>query len=330
MKKKIISISGVILFPILLFFIFMTLSGGKLSFASVPLLLSQSMIPAMLGLSMAVLMQCGLMDFSVGCRVIFACAMGNWFADLMGLPGFILGVIIGAAVISLGVALCYRYLKIPSMVVSMGFVLLGEIAGYYVADIVGERGGMFYDAGIVAPFAYPWNILWVAVAGVFFYFVMYRTKLGAHIGAIGDDEVLASSLGVSPANTKTWAYMLSAVFVAIAAFIQVGSVGIVSLTLNMGTMNMVFQPMMGVIIGMTLLSLWNNFPVMVVMGELCITIIFNGLLSLGLSDSWQNVFLGLFMFAVLGISGNIPRVREWQRKIHVRKTGPDAYLPQGK
>ena len=83
---------------------------------------------------------------------------------------------------------------------------------------------------------------------------------------------------------------------------------------------------MGVIIGLTLLTLWNNFPVMVIVGEICIIIIFNGLMALGLSDSWQNVFLGLFMFAVLGISGNIPKVREWKRRNGVRKVGPSAYI----
>ena len=324
--KKILGIIGVLIFPVILFFLFMALTGGRLGFTAVPLLLNQAMIPAMLGLSMAVLMMCGLMDFSVGCRVIFACTTGYTGYQLLGVPGFILGVALGAMLISGALALAYRYLKIPSMVVSMGFVLLGEVAAYYITKAYKVTTGMFFDKSVVTPFAFPLNFIWVAVAGVIFYIIMYHTRIGAHIAAVGDDEVLAESMGVSPKNTKTIAYLISGFFIIFAAFLQVGSIGIVSAPTGMSTMSMVFQPMMGVIIGMTLLSLWNNFPVLVIVGEICIIIIFNGLMALGLTDSWQNVFLGLFMFAVLGISGNIGRVREWRRRKGVRKAGPSAYL----
>ena len=326
--KKVLGIIGVLVFPAILFFLFMALTGGKLGFNAIPQLLNQAMIPAMLGLAMAVLMMCGLMDFSVGCRTIFACTVGYAGYQILGIPGFILGVIIGAMTISALLALFYRYLKIPSLVVSMGFVLLGEVAGYQITKGFNATSGLFYDPSVVTPFAFPLNFIWVAVAGVLFYIMMYHTRIGAHIAAVGDDEVLAESMGVSPKNTKTKAYLISGMFIVFAAFLQVGSIGIVSAPTGMATMSMIFKPMMGVILGFTLLSLWNNFPVLVVVGELCITIIFIGLMTMGLSDSWQNVFLGLFMFAVLGISGNIGRIREWRRRKGVRKAGPSAYSVQ--
>ncbi len=326
--KKALSIIGILIFPVILFFLFMALTGGKLGFSAIPLLLNQAMIPAMLGLSMAILMMCGLMDFSVGCRVIFACTVGYIGYQILGFPGFILGVVLGAMTISAALALCYRYLKIPSLVASMGFVLLGEISAYYITKAFKVTTGMFFDKSVVAPFAFPLNFIWVAIAAVIFYLIMYHTKIGAHIATVGDDEVLAESMGVSPKNTKTIAYLISGFFIIFAAFLQVGSIGIVSAPTGMATMSMVFQPMMGVIIGLTLLPLWNNFPVMVIVGEVCIIIIFNGLMALGLSDRWQNVFLGLFMFAVLGVSGNIGRVREWRRRKDVSNRGPSAYLTE--
>jgi ribose transport system permease protein len=285
------------------------------------------MIPTIIGLGMALMLQCGLMDFTIGCRLIFAAVMGGVFTTFGGLAGFIAGCIVGSVLIALVTALLYRFLKIPSMVVSLGFILVGEVMNYRLAETIGSSAGVMYSDNIAALFTYPYNIIWIAVACVIFYFLVYHTKIGFHISAIGSDEVLASSIGVSPANVKTKAFLLSAVFVAIAAFLQVGVSSIVTIQLNMSTINVIFKPMMGVMIGMTLVSLWNNFPVMIVLGEICIAIIFNGMIAMGMSDSFQNIVLGLFLFAVLGISGNSAKIKEAMRKRKVRKQGIPAYTP---
>ena len=84
------------------------------------------MIPTAMGMGMATIMMSGLMDFSAGCRVLFAATAGYILHMRFGLVGFVLGCFIGAFIISLVLALLYRYLRIPSMVVSLGVVLLAE------------------------------------------------------------------------------------------------------------------------------------------------------------------------------------------------------------
>lgn len=124
---------------------------------------------------------------------------------------------------------------------------------------------------------------------------------------------------------KTSANMISSVFVAFAAFQQISYSGILGIQLGSATMAMTFKPMMGAIIGMTLMGLWNNMPLMILLGEFCISILFNGLIAAGMDDFYQSLVLGFFMLLVLGVSGNIGVFREKVRRARVKKAGVSAY-----
>jgi len=324
MKNKIFGILGVFVIPFFLFIFFSLVTPG-FGLHSLPIIISQSMIPTMIGFGMCVMFLCGLMDFSVGCRVIFAGVAGAALAQYWGLVGFIIGCIGGSLVSALLVAYLYRYLKIPSMVVSLGFVLIGEALSYSGAELFGFTSLIHIPPSVSVWFAFPYNILWVTGAGIVFYLLLYHTKIGFHIIAVGEDELLAKNMGVIPQNVKTIAYLLSGVFIAIAAFLQTSYAGFLSVTLGGGTMAMVFKPIMGVMIGLTLIRLWNNSPVLIILGEICLTIIFNGLIAAGLPDVFQSIVLGLFLLTILGISGNTEKFRESIRRSHVRKMDPAGY-----
>lgn len=48
-------------------------------------------------------------------------------------------------------------------------------------------------------------------------------------------------------------------------------------------------------IGLQLLSVIDNLAVTIFVGELCISLIFTGLIAMGLPSAIQNVFFGAFM-----------------------------------
>ena len=324
MSKKFFAKLGVFLLPVILFFIFMVITPS-FGFHSLPILISQCLIPTVMGLGMAVLMQTGLSDFTIGGRLVFAAICGGFLSQYLGFAGFILGCLIGALLVSAVVGLLYRILRIPSMIVSMGFILLCEVVNYEFSGSFGESALLIVPDRYIAPFGYPFSILWVVAACVVFYVMMYHTKIGFHINTVGSDEVLALSIGVVPKKVKMRAYLLSAFFIALAAFLQAGATGLVSVQLNMLTMNVVFKPMMGVMIGMTLTALWDNLPLMILIGEMCISLIFNGLIAMGLPDSFQNIVLGVFLLVVLGFSGNAQNMKERSRKQKVRKESKNQF-----
>ena len=68
-------------------------------------------------------------------------------------------------------------------------------------------------------------------------------------------------------------------------------------------MSMVFQPMMGVFIGLSLAKICN-IVVGVFIGEFTMSIISTGMMSMGLPTALQNVVIGIFLLVFLIISMN--------------------------
>lgn len=318
MKKKAISSVGIFALPVLLFLFFSLICEG-FGIHTLQIVISQSIIPTILGLAMALVMLCGLMDFSAGARVILGSAVGALMAQWFGLAGFLIGCIAGAFVGGIIIAFLYRLLRIPSMVVSMGVVLVMEVVSYKLAEIGGLTGAVKISNEIAAFGEWPKNLIIIIIASLIYYFIQYKTSTGCRIMACGNDEVMLKNMGVNTGKLKFTAFALSGIFCAFGAVVQSCYSGQVTVAIGMVSMSMVFKPMMGVLIGMQLLKLVDNMPLMIFIWELTISIIFNGFIALGLTDNLQNIVLGVFLLAVLGISGNAGNIAEYRRKRAVRR-----------
>lgn len=317
-KKKIVSVAGIFALPVVLFLFFSLVCEG-FGFHTAQVVVSQSLIPTVLGLAMAPVMMCGLMDFSSGARVILGAAVGAVLGNSLGVPGFLIGCIAGAFAGGFVIAFLYRILRIPSMVVSMGVVLVMEVASYKLSEVAGTGSAVKFSEAMINIGSWPKNLILVAVACVISYLIQYKTSTGCQIMACGNDEVMLKNMGVNTGRLKFIAFALSGIFCAFGAVIQSCYSGQVTVAIGMVSMSMVFKPMMGVLIGMQLLRLVDNMPLMIFIGELTISIIFNGFIALGLTDNLQNIVLGVFLLLVLGISGNTANIVEHRRKQAVRK-----------
>lgn len=318
MKKKVISCAGIFALPAVLFLFFSLVCDG-FGLHTLQIVISQSIIPTILGLAMALVMLCGLMDFSAGARVILGSAVGALLAPRFGVAGFLAGCILGAFAGGLLIAFLYRFLRIPSMVVSMGVVLVMEVVSYKLAELGGLTGAVKISSEIAALGGWPKNLFIIIIAAVIYYLIQYKTSTGCRIMACGNDEVMLKNMGVNTGRLKFTAFALSGIFCAFGAVVQSCYSGQVTVAIGMVSMSMVFKPMMGVLIGMQLLKLVDNMPLMIFLGELTIAIIFNGFIALGLTDNLQNIVLGVFLLVVLGISGNTGNIAEFRRKRAVRR-----------
>jgi ribose transport system permease protein len=88
----------------------------------------------------------------------------------------------------------------------------------------------------------------------------------------------------------------------------------------MVTMAMIFKPIIGVLIGMQLIKLVDNLGFAILIGELSISIIFNGFIALGLTDTVQNIVLGIFLIAVMTISANAKLTENYHLKPAIKKS----------
>lgn len=316
MKNRAIRFLCVAALPVSLFLLFMVAAKG-FGFHSLSIILSQTMIPAAMAFGMCLVMNTGMMDFSMGVRSVFAAMVGALGAVRFGIPGMLLGSFLGGMAGALLMGVIYRALRIPAMVVSLGVVMVYEILG---AKLAGSTGYISIGAKLYSVGSYPRNVIFVLIGAVLLYIIFYKTKIGSNLVAVGNDELMCKNVGIDPARVKMYAFVLSGIFSSIAGVLYLCYSGSITASTGMGTMSLVFKPLMCVLIARVLRRFVDNMPLLIVIGSLSLSIIFNGFIALGFSDALQDVFLGLFMIGVMGYSGSAEQINAWLYRRKLRST----------
>ena len=296
MKKNVWNVIRLLGMPVILYGIFCLLAKG-FGLHSLPVVISQSMIPTMMGLGLYQVMNADLMDLSMGARTMFAAIIGGLLAQNGGVAGLIAGCFLGGFLVSVVMAVLYRYLRIPAMVISLGIILIFEVAG---AKMVGSSGYLRIAPEEYFIASYPLNVVIVAAAAAFAYFLNYRTRIGTYITAVGNDEKMCKNVGINPERVKFQAITLTGIFCSLAALLYICYSGSITAATEMASMSMVFRPIMCVILGRYMRKYLDCMPLLIFIGGLSITIIFNGFLAMGFSEAIQDIVLGVFLIAILG------------------------------
>lgn len=317
MKTRYIKILIMFLMPVALFIICALISPG-FGLQSISVVLSQSVIPVTLGYGIAFTNAAGIFDLSAGARVILSAAAGGYMAAAMGLgmAGMIIGSIAVGLFVGVIMGLCHNLLKIPSLILSLGFVMLIEVVG---SRMLGHSSFIKVDSSITFIGKAPYKYAICLVLAVIFYMIYYHTKFSSHVRLIGENELLAKNMGIKPSKVNFQAFVIGSVFLGIVGILQLCYAGSISSTLSMGSLSMVFQPLMGVMIGMKLLVIFDNLAVTIVIGELCISILYNMIIGMGIASTMQNVLLGFFMIIVMSISANKDELSALWNRIFSKK-----------
>ncbi len=310
MGKNMINVMKLSLLPAGMFLIFTLIAPG-FGLHSIPVIISQSIIQVVIGFGLSLLMNAELMDFSMGARTVFAAIFGGILSQSMGMAGLLLGCLIGAMFGALLMAVLYRYLRIPVMVVSLGIVMIYEVLG---AKLTGSSGYLRIGSEIYKIGSYPNNIVILILAGVLCYILYYKMRIGCHITAVGNDEKMCRNVGIHADKVKFTAIMLTGVYCAIAAVLTICYSGAITASTGMGTMGVIFKPIMCVIIGRQMRKTLDNMPLLIFVGGLCISIIFNGFIAIGLPDALQDIVLGIFLILVMGYSSNSDKIANFYRR----------------
>lgn len=305
MKNKICKIVMVALIPCILFLIF-SISAPGFGIQSLTVILCQSVTPIIMGYGMAFGMSAGLFDLSVGSRVLVSASIGGFLALQYGLPGLIVGCVGSGILISMIMGVAFNVIRIPSLVLSLGCVMLLEVLSY---AFLGKSSFIQIPQNVAVLGSVKGMYIICLIMIAAFYIVYYRTKFSFHVKAIGQNELLAGNMGIKPKRVYFQTFLISGIFIGIASILQISYPSSISATMDMGSLSMVFKPMMGVMIGMELLPIIDNLALNIILGELCLSIIFNGLIALGLPSTMQDVVLGAFMLIVMGISANSSKFR---------------------
>ena len=264
--------------------------------------LQSSIIYSVGGCGLYFIVVMGLFDFAVGANIVLSSIVGVILSQHFGYLGFIVGCLGCGTLIGLMIGTLYNQLNVPSMIVTVGLMLILECVAVIVAGGVKQTLApelRFFSGA-------PGNIILAGLAFVLMYFILNYTKIGTYCNAIGSNEFTAKNMGINVKKYKLFGFMLLHFFVGIMAILTVSYGTTMTALTGMSTMSRNFQPLMGTFFGVAFRK--YGIPISaIVIGEFIISIIFNGFVALGAPTTIQNVVTGAALLAIVALTARAGR-----------------------
>jgi simple sugar transport system permease protein len=296
-------------------FVFFAIVAGDRGFLTRDALLNYTEVAAEVGIlasAVALLMIAGEFDLSVGSMIGFA---GMAFAIMVTEYGFSLGAALPLTLLLAGLigalnGIIVVKTKLPAFIVTLAalFILRGltiAVTGIItdrtqvngVTDAVEGEFPLSLLTGTVlgAPIEVAWWLLLTVVAS----FVLWRTRFGNWIYAVGGDETAARNVGVPIARVKITLFVCTALAAALAAVLVALSSG--SADVLRGELKE-FQAIAATVIGGTLLTGGYGSPVGAAFGALIFGMVSQGIFFTGVEADWFQVFLGAMLLAAVMVN----------------------------
>ena len=313
--------------PIILYGVLLIFIGNRLgNWNSIKTILVMTVVPTIAAYGLSFGFTSGIMDFSVGSLMLLSGMCSAIAGHYWGFLGMLFGAVLAAVFLGFIVGGLYRTLRIPSLVVSLGALMVFEITGKVLTVRLGSVApvlstGQYIKTPENMTFlgAPPWNFVILIIVALLYYLFFYRTKFSTRARMVGSDELIAKNIGIRPMKVKFTTFLVGGIFLGIAAMVSACYSSAVGYKVEMASISMVFKPMMAVIIGISM-ERFVKMPVGIFIGSLCISILFTGIIALGWPDSLQNVLLGLFMLTVLSFPTVQKKIVDSKRRREVKRT----------
>jgi ribose transport system permease protein len=295
--------------PLLVYFLFLILSHGKFGSANSMITIAQETIATTLvSLAMCPNLLCNRFDLSVGAIMTMASIMGTYFAinGAISIPVFLILIIGTAILLNTLTGVVYLGMQVPAMVATLGMCMIYEMLTNLLN--IGWCTALPEDYTIFGNI--PICFVIFAVMLVIFYLIFTRTEFGYNVRAIANGQQIAKNIGIKPKKNALLMFVLSGVFVGVAALINVSISGQVASEQYFSSANVLFNCMLGFYVGLALLR-YCNIVVGIVIGNLIMTMMSAGLLALGLKSSLQNVAAGVVILVIMIVTSNQTRFQDY-------------------
>lgn len=295
--------------PVLVYVLFGVLSGGRLfNSRAITTTIRSTIQPAIICYALLLGMNIGMMNFGAGAIVLCSAIVGNGISNLLGwgLPGLILFAILIALVCSAIMGGLYNLLRVPSMVLSLGLMLVFEA----VPRMIFPAGAVISTENAILA-RQPWVFIVMAVVALLFYIIFNKTAYGHNVRAIGANQSVALAAGLNLDKIKFTNFIVGGIFLGVAAVLYMSAQGKLMNVAALGSMTVMMDAFMGVFLGM-LLSRWADPSISVFCGVLTMKVLASGFVAVGLDAVWEEVVTGVFMLIIMAISANaaVPAIRK--------------------
>lgn len=236
----------------------------------------------------------GPFDFSVGANIVLSAVIAVTASKYFGYAGLIIAPIICGTLVGLCNGIVYMKLQISSLIVTVGLSLIYEALAIFATN--GKEAVL--DKNLRAFGDYPWNIVLAFLAYLICGFILRYTKFGTYVYAIGSNEVVAKNMGVNVRKYKILAFTICGFFVGIQSILTISYGTSMTSASNLASMSRNFTPLMGTFFGLAFRK-YGHPIVAIVIGEIIISMMFNGFVALGAPITIQNVITGIALLMIV-------------------------------
>ncbi len=295
MKRKVTGISVLLGILLLVYLVFYFLEPTRFgSPMSIFILFQQSLTYSIAAGGCYFVIAMGLFDFSLGANLILSALVGYKLSVVAGYPGLIFGCMITGMVIGMINGGFYLKFRVPSIIVTVGLMMIYECIGVFIAgdttNKLGQNMKLFGQA--------PYNLIIALISFAVCIFILYSTKMGVYIRAIGKNELIAKNMGVSTEKYKFLGFVICGIFAGVTGMLTISYTSTIIPVQGMSSMARNFQPIMGCFVGLAFKK-YVNPMVSIIAAEFMISMIVSGVMTNGLDSTLQDCIIGLILLVIV-------------------------------
>lgn len=244
-----------------------------------------------IGMTMVILL--GDIDLSVGSVVALGSVVTGFALVRLGLPiplGMLAGLAVGALVGFTNGTIIVRT-GVPSFIVTLGMMGIARGAALVITkgSTISGLPPAFFSVGQGFVYGVPIPVIICIVLAILAHIFLSRTTIGRHIYFIGSNPEAALLSGINVSRIKLLVFTLASTLAALEAVIETSRMSTAQPAAGVGYE---LTAIGAVIIGGASLFGGEGTILGTILGATLLGLITNGLILLGVSAYWQQVFSG--------------------------------------
>mgnify|MGYP004465369461 FL=1 len=323
MTKKIDAFQRMLLIIIVVYSVFVTIKNpGFFQIQTVFDIVKTSSTTMIVAMGLLVVMISGGIDVSFMAIALFGSYTSLYIMIQTGINhlAFAFAVSMGIGVL-LGIvnAVLISWLRLPPFIITLGTQnLFHGIMTTFISDksfgsgVLPEclhqfgQGTLFKIATDNGSTGLTVSLIPVLAAGLATYFILRRTMVGRGIVAIGNDEESARRAGFNPFRIRLFVYAYSGALAGMMGIVYAAQVNALYPNKMVGDELMVVA---AVVIGGTKITGGQGKIFGAVLGVIITYLLNSTLIMIGLSSSWNNLFVGAILVIAVAITSYQERVK---------------------
>jgi len=254
----------------------------------------------------------GGIDLSIGTVMMCSTLLGGYLYGTVGFPlwAALLCVPAIATVFGFGNGLMVAKLKVPPFIATLGTMMVSQGVGAIITKVqtqkyptVGSDDAWFKEVFLrqditigEASIRFPIGALYLIAFFILAAILLNKTRFGRYAFAIGSNEEATRLSGVNVDKWKILVYTVCGFFTGIAGIFYAATYT----TIIPGTGNgQELNAIAAVVIGGTSMSGGSGTMTGTLIGIFIMSVLKNGLLSIGLASQWQTFFTGIVVIAAV-------------------------------